>query len=93
MSRKGTAATCLCDLIDHRVVYEYGETTKRPNDWWVDLTIMSTKGTAATAHRNSSGRMLTALPISRPPALRPVMASLAGAVHPVVIRCSATSTK
>ena len=31
--------------------------------------------------------------MSRPPALRPVIASVAGEVQPVAARCSATSTK
>ena len=57
------------------------------------LTIMSTKGTAATTHLNSSGRMFTALPMSNPPALRPEMASFDVEVQPVATRCSATSTK
>ena len=56
-------------------------------------TMTSTNGTAATAHLNNSGRMFSAAPTSRPPALRPVMPNVAADVHPVVTRCSATSTK
>ena len=40
----------------------------------------STKGTWATAARNSSGLHVETAPISRPPALPPLMASRSGEV-------------
>src|SRR5713226_2322103 len=43
---------------------------------------VSTKGTCATAQAKRSGRALRTAPISRPPALRPRMASFRGFVYP-----------
>ena len=52
--------------------------------------LLCTSGTAAA---NSSGRSVIARPTRMPPALPPLMPSLAGVVHPSAIRYSAQAAK
>src|ERR1700681_1772400 len=53
----------------------------------------STNGTCATAHAKRSGRMFTTAPMSRPPALRPRIASRLGFVKPSSTSRSAHAMK
>jgi len=57
------------------------------------VTIRSTKGTPPMAAQNFSGAMLTTLPTSSPPALRPSHERDPGLATPLASRCSAQSTK